>query len=393
MRSVDAVEVLKQGHKVVGIPARKLNGQGALDPRTQDDARWWAADAAADPVAWQAQLENLWHYDPGYSYDPRHLYDDRTTDPDYGVDGVHLMAGAVHLLLQAEVHRTLKAIFGDRYITALAMKPSTAYTEPLQAVGRRYGFAAVRFAPDIAVVPSSVAAQYPSWSERKSPNRQQMLDLDRFPPPQLVIEIVSDDSIDRDSSFKLEAYALVGIGEYGVYDPEGLTGETPWRLFRLQEGSYRLLSPDPTLSEPGIPTYWSDVFGMFVRMLSEMALGINDPNPLGHKLQVWDPDRAKWRDHATDARDALDQAWEQAAQVREELGEERGIEIGLRQGEAKLLETHIDAVRVLLRGRVSEQDLAQVEADWRAAGRYRSLEDIADVQAGTRSWHTLLFGV
>ena len=386
MRSVDAVEALKQGHKVVGIPARKLNGQGTLDPRTQDDARWWAAD----PVAWQAQLENLWHYDPGYSYDPRHLYDDdRTTDPDYGVDGVHLMVGAVHLLLQAEVHRTLKAIFGDRYITALALKPSTAYAEQLQAVGRRYGFAAVRFAPDIAVVPPSVAAQYPPWPDRKSPNRQQILDLDRFPPPQLVIEIVSDDSVDRDSSFKLEAYALVGIGEYGVYDPEGLTGETPWRLFRLQEGSYRLLSPDPTLSEPGIPAYWSDVFGMFVRMLSETALGIDDPDPLGHKLQVWDPDRAKWRDHATDARDALDQEWEQAAQVREQ----RAMDIGLRRGEAKLLETHIDAVRVLLHGKVSEPALTQLETDWRTAGRYRSLEDIGDVQAGKRNWHTLLFSV
>ena len=56
------------------------------------------------------------------------------------------------------------------------------------------------------------------------------------------------------------------------------------------------------------------------------ALGIDDPDPLGHKLQVWDPDPAKWRDHATDERDALDQAWEQTAQVREELGEERGIE-------------------------------------------------------------------
>ena len=391
---MDAVGALKQGHRVVGIPARKLNGQGTPNWQTQDDSRWWAADAAADPVAWQAYLEHLWHYDPGYSYDPCHLYDDdRTTDPDYGVDGVHLMAGDVHLLLQAEAHRTLKSIFGDRYITELAMKPSTAYAEQLQAVGRRYGFAAVRFTPDIAVVPPSVAAQYPSWSERKSPNRQQMLDLDRFPPPQLVIEIVSDDSVDRDDTFKLEAYALIGIGEYGVYDPEGLTEATPWRLFRLQGDSYRLLQPDPELSETGVPAYWSDVFGMFVRMLSETALGIEDPDPLGHRLQVWDPNLAKWRDHATDERDALDQAWKQTAQVREELGEERGIEIGLRQGEAKLLETHIDAVRVLLRGRVSEQDLAQVEADWRAAGRYRSLEDIADVQAGTRSWHTLLFGV
>ena len=150
---MDAVDALKQGLKVAGIPPRKLNGQDTPDWQTQDDARWWAADAAADPVAWQAHLENLWHYDLEYPYDPCHLYDDdRTTDPDYGVDGVHLMAGDVHLLLQAEAHRTLKSIFGDRYITELAMKPSTAYAEQLQAVGRRYGFAAVRFAPDIAVV-------------------------------------------------------------------------------------------------------------------------------------------------------------------------------------------------------------------------------------------------
>ena len=385
-----AVEALKQGRKVAGRPARKLNGQGIPDQRTQDDARWWAADAAADPVAWQAQLENLWHYDPEYPYDPRHLYDDdRTTDPDYGVDGVHLMAGDVHLLLQAEAHRTLKSIFGDRYITELAMKPSTAYAEQLQAVGRRYGFAAVRFAPDIAVVPPSVAAQYPPWSDRKSPNRQQMLDLDRFPPPQLVIEIVSQDSADRDDTFKLEAYALIGIGEYGIHDPEGLTGAAPWRLFRLQGDSYRLLQPDPELSQAGVPAYWSDVFGMFVRMLSETALGIDDPDPLGHRLQVWNSDLAKWRDHATDERDALAQAWEQTTQGREE----RALESGLQRGEAKLLETHIDAVRVLLHGKVSQHALAQLETDWRTASHHRSLEDIADVQAGRRSWHTLLFGV
>ena len=385
-----AVEVLKQGHKVAGIPARTLNGQGIPERQTQDDARWWIAEAAADPIAWLDRLEKLWHYDPAYPYDPCHLYDDdRTTDPDYGVDGVHLMAGDVHLLLQAEAHRTLKSIFGDRYITELAMKPSTAYAEQLQAVGRRYGFAAVRFAPDIAVVPSSVAAQYPPWSDRKSPNRQQMLDLDHFPPPQLVIEIVSEDSVDRDDTFKLEAYALIGIGEYGVYDPEGLTGATPWRLFRLQGDSYRLLQPDPELSEAGVPAYWSDVFGMFVRMLSETALGIDDPDPLGHRLQVWDSDPAKWRDYATDERDALDQAWEQTTQVREE----RAFESGLQQGEAKLLETHIDAVRVLLSDKVSEDALVQVETDWRTAGRHRSLEEIAAVQAGTRSWHTLLFRV
>ena len=190
---------------------------------------------------------------------------------------------------------------------------------------------------------------------------------------QLVIEIVSEDSVDRDNTFKLEAYALIGFGECGICDPEGLTEAIPWHLFRLQGDSYRLLQPDPELSEARMPAYWSDVFGMFLRMLSETVLGIDDPDPLGHRLQVWDPDLAKWRDHATDERDALEQAWEQTAQVREELGEERGIEIGLWQGETTLLKTHIDAVRVLLRGKVPEHELAQIETDWRTAGRYRSL--------------------
>ena len=391
---MDAAEVLEQRHKVAGISVREPTDNDAPAQQTQDDVRWWAAEAAADPAGWLARLESLWHYDPDYPYDPCHLYDDKhTTDPDYGVDGVHLMAGDVHRLLQAEVHQTLETIFGDRYITELAMKPSTAYAERLRTIGRHYGLAAVRFKPDIAVVPPSVAAQYPPWPERKRPNRQQMLDLNRFPPPQLVIEIVSEDSVDRDDTFKLEAYALIGIGEYGVYDPEGLTGAIPWRLFRLQGGSYRLLQPDSELSEAGAPAYRSDVFGAVVRMLSETALGVDNPGALIHRLQVWDQDLAKWRDHVTDARDALDQAWEQTAQAREELGEERGIEIGLRQGEAKLLETHIDVVRVLLRGTVSEHALSQVEANWRAVGRYRSPEDIAAVQSGTRSWDTLLFDV
>lgn len=202
---MDAAEVLEQRHKVAGLSVREPTGNGATTQRTQDDVRWWAAEATADPAAWLARLESLWHYDPDYPYDPCHLYDDKhTTDPDYGVDGVHLMAGDVHRLLQAEVHQTLETIFGDRYITELAMKPSTAYAEQLRTIGRHYGLAAVRFKPDIAVVPPSVAAQYPPWPERKRPNRQQMLDLDRFPPPQLVIEIVSEDSVDRDDTFKLE---------------------------------------------------------------------------------------------------------------------------------------------------------------------------------------------
>ena len=127
-----------------------------------------------------------------------------------------------------------------------------------------------------------------------------------------------------------------------------------------------------------MPAYWSDVFGMFVRMLSETALGIDDPDPLGHRLQVWDPDPTKWRDYATDERDALDKAWEQTTQVREE----RAFKSGPQQGEAKFLETHIDAVRVLLSDKVSEEALVQVEADWCVTRRYRSLEEIAAVQVG-----------
>lgn len=55
----------------------------------------------------------------------------------------------------------------------------------------------------------------------------------RFPPPTIVIEVLSKDSIKRDRETKFKDYALLGIPEYWIIDPETETVEQ----YRLPEGA------------------------------------------------------------------------------------------------------------------------------------------------------------
>ena len=62
-------------------------------------------------------------------------------------------------------------------------------------------------------------------------------------PADLVIEIVSDDSVRRDQIDRREEYAAAGVSEYWWLDPR--PGHRDFRFFRLtDEGSYAEIEPD-----------------------------------------------------------------------------------------------------------------------------------------------------
>ena len=58
----------------------------------------------------------------------------------------------------------------------------------------------------------------------------------RFPAPDFVAEVVSDDSAALDRGLKLEDYALNGVPEYWIVDPAAGSIEQ----YLLADGAYRL---------------------------------------------------------------------------------------------------------------------------------------------------------
>jgi len=71
-------------------------------------------------------------------------------------------------------------------------------------------------------------------------------------PPDLAVEVISESTKRLDREVKLKQYALYGVGEYWLVDPEGKNVE----VFRLKEEGYELaerLAFRDTLSSPLFP--------------------------------------------------------------------------------------------------------------------------------------------
>ena len=71
-------------------------------------------------------------------------------------------------------------------------------------------------------------------------------------PPDLAVEVISESTRRLDREVKLKQYALYGVSEYWLVDPEGNTVE----VFRLREGEYELaarLGFGDTLTSPLFP--------------------------------------------------------------------------------------------------------------------------------------------
>jgi Uma2 family endonuclease len=62
--------------------------------------------------------------------------------------------------------------------------------------------------------------------------------------PDVIIEVVSDRT-GGEETHKKELYALLGVPHYAVYDPKGLLGGDPVRVYELMGGEYRRAEPGP----------------------------------------------------------------------------------------------------------------------------------------------------
>jgi Uma2 family endonuclease len=71
-------------------------------------------------------------------------------------------------------------------------------------------------------------------------------------PPDLAVEVISESTKRLDREIKLKQYALYGVSEYWLVDPEGNTVD----VHRLKEGEYELaerLGFRDTLTSPLFP--------------------------------------------------------------------------------------------------------------------------------------------
>ena len=233
--------------------------------------------------------------------------------------------------------------------------------------------------PDVAVLPEGPAPGQPRPC-RCRPGMD--------PPPLLVLEVSTDTTWRSDLGPKVDAYAVMGIAEYWLYDAEGQmppahADGASFRGWRLDDTGSRV--PIPRQPEDGDwPVYRSEVLAADIRMLPAAARGIalHVPDMGGeqHRLQWWEADRGLWRDPEVDAEMRHQAEIKRKVQETEAKGVERAI-----------FEERVARVHVLLETKPSGASLAQIEADWRQAGQGRTAAAVVGVWSGKADWRSLLF--
>ena len=225
---------------------------------------------SADPTmtraaseAWRRDLEALYHFDPDYHYDPGHEYDLYwTTDPTYRVeermhlcrydaDGVEVMAD----LRARDIQRNAGHTTFDKLGDCVELETGVHYLAPDGVVYRVH--------PDLMVLPRVGLLDMATGQDRA-------LRLDRGDPsPVLVLEILSYGGMQRDLKGKLQLYERLGIPEYLVYDLGGKRRRKSPRellLYRLVDGAYRRIDPEPKESASDPEVHWCDAFGAYIRI-------------------------------------------------------------------------------------------------------------------------------
>lgn len=355
------------GNTVNGTAERPFNGAAtvALPPLP--------AAPVPGSEAWWTTIRALIHYDPAYPYDPTYEYDDEyTTDPDYGVDGVTYLTTEPHKEALASFKYTVDSLRGPCAWREFTVHLSDAVRQalPPDHEFRNKG----HLIPDVAVLPEVFMPGEPL-------PRACRLEVD--PPPLLVLEVLSESMWQSDLGPKLDTYAAMGIAEYWLYDTEGhappaaADGVSFWGWRLDDTGSYVRIPRQPGTEEWAV--YHSEVLAADIRMLPaaarDMDVGIPDETGSRHWLQWWDPDQGLWRDREVDAE-------RKAQDVRAEA--ERKVQ------EAHLAE-RITGMHSLLKTKLSDASLAQIEANWRQAGQGRTMAEVVEVWLGKADWHSLQF--
>ncbi len=348
---------------------------------------------------WRAELEQLGHFDPDFIYDVAHEYDhDWTTDPDYGAEGVDL----------DEYDEDGVMSPAERRARLIQERMEESATDPLARVGLEADYeGTVRFRPETvaqvnragterhpvkkAVRPDLLVRQAMSAPERERfmPERILCLDLGA-PVPQLVLEVLSKGSANRDLIYKKRLYAAAGIPEYLAYDLGGKRrAGSPRELlvFRLEGGAYRQVAPDPAMSVEGADAYWSEVFDTHIRMLpdaretTEAVQSLFEEDRPPPRFQWYDPDADRWRDRETDQ----EREWTEMERGRTELERERT------ELERERTELAIGVLHAYLGTELEPANLERIEAVWHQDGPPPHVMDrIRKVQQAPNEWRSLL---
>lgn len=317
---------------------------------------------------WQRHITSLFHHNPDYPYDINHEYlEDWTSDPDYVVDAVSIReydGNGMRIYtrtedlsgIQTSAQHAVNTLLGNRVAWGFRVFFDEEVAMDLDLITGQ-GIPKNAVVPDLVVLPQSM--ELPEGQERPFDDRSFRLDRGD-PAPELVIEIMSRGTADKDLGEKKRLYELLGIGEYLVYDTGGQRADdSPAELlvFKLEDGAYRQLECDPQMSEPEKPAFFSDVFGTHIRMNGvdwEMA-----------RLQWHDPVESRWRDHETD---------------KEEQYRAEGT-----------LETTIAVLHKFLRTKLAQPKRKRIEAVWREEGLPPDVLDrILAVQRTPKEWRSLM---
>ncbi|MCY3657700.1 MAG: Uma2 family endonuclease [Caldilineaceae bacterium] len=358
----------------------------AADPTMTRAAREErAARRRAVPEAWRWGLEALYHYDAEYPYDPGHEYEPYwTTDPNYGIeegihhcrfdeDGVEVMAD----LRVWDIQRNAGYTVIDKLGNCVELETGVYYVAPDGVVRRVF--------PNLMVLP-----QLGMLGMAVGPERALRIDQGAS-PPLLVLEILSYGGAQRDLDKKLRLYERLGIQEYLVYDLGGKRRRGAPRellLYRLEDGAYRRIDPEPQESASDPEVHWSDVFDAHVRMMPDLQEEYSElPETTGPppRFQWRDTRQGRWRDRQTDTevereaeRDRIVQERDQAAKERDRAVQERA-------------DMAVAMMRSLLSRELAAADLDRVEEAWyRNAPPTDTVNRILKVQQAPNEWQSLL---
>ena len=267
----------------------------------------WIAWRLQNLAEWRRSLLSLGHYRTEYPYDVAHEYDhDWTTDSDYVWKKVHRREydedGHEFLRLRDtfflwETEKTSTDRLGNRVV----VKPDVYFDEDVAArlnLFTRQGSPKNVTVPDLAVLLPECELPRGKWR----PLNDCVFRLGLGDPaPEMVMQHLST-TVDWQRNGKLRLYETLGVLEYLVYDPGGMREPgSPVGLlaYRLEDGVYRVVQPDPKLSEPDLPAIESDVFGTHIRIDPKPAHR-SFPHLNGPRFQWYDTVEECWRDHETD---------------------------------------------------------------------------------------------
>ena len=362
------------------VPSARLPDKTVVAPPLHPDAWPEMTQAArearvlnrlADPRPWRAKLKRLAHHDPEYVYDIGHEYEtDWTTDPDYATDGIHLYEfdGNGFLHPRDKRHDRTRDAFEDAAESVLDNRVETEVEPTIpEDIAEKLELKTKEDKLKETVRPDLMVLA-PGFNV---PVDDRILRLHRgHPSPELVLEILSKTTADKDLDEKFRLYEALGVSEYLLYDLGGKRSEdSPAELLM-----YRLMAPevyeevpsDPKLSETGMPAFASEVFGQFIRMQVRTR---DDGEPMAPQLQWYDEDWGLWRDPGND-------------RLREARTE------ASTQGETAMA---IKMLRSFLAADLTPETLAYIAAAWQTRGLPTDVADrMRDTVRKPRVWRTHL---